>query len=1070
MFVLVLFVNQLWADTDKEKIKLPEMSIPECKSPPRIDGLLNDKCWEKAAFVNTFNVVGEGRTVKKHKAHVTRDDKWLYVGFDVSLPKADRLPAKYFKHDELVQREDNVQVSFDPGTEGSLYYQFLVNKANTRADFRMTKEKGRERDNFNIPWRSAARESAKGWVCEIALPFCLMLEHGDLKKAKFNLIVTSFVPIRDEKNVITSRPREKTSWAPLLNSFHEPERFGKLKDMKKATYKAPFLPFLEKAKISNYYIKEGKYHYNVSAQMQSLTGKHGKVKITVKDRPSDGKVSKVEKVLEVKGNSSEEITVPVPVRTLLKRTAVLSMENPKTGEIFQSILIDEIKSLELFSAYLDRNYYTTEKDAVAVCSIGLPAAGLKDMMLLAKNKGGKTLAKNKTIKPETAFRVPIENFVPGIHNIDIQLCRKDGGVATSQVLELLKRKPKPGCEWKIDRVNCWLLNNGKPFFPFGVVAMVYPTRPGGAAAFKDITNAGFNSIIQWTYRSTPDQPLYMKAVQDHGLYVIAGPDLCFSRYNDETKLKDPNNLLGGEDKLKSANKLIESRRGSLVSLKGMLYSREPFVKLTPENRTLLFDEYYTNNEPYYLKAIEDSENFSSLIGYNIFDEPIIGPINQHIVGRKFYKKIHETDGYHPVFVLYSGEIAEIPGAVDWSDCLGSDPYWIPAGDHRNTPNYVSKVVARTKRRADEVRSVLWTVPMAEYYAHMYKRVLTPQEQFCQTYLALIHGTKGIFYYHYPFQTQALYDAIKKLARHMKKLGPVCLQPDIKQQVTYTPGELDPEHEKYTDIQVSLNKNPEGGYVLLAANSRYYPVDATYEISLLGKKGKIRRLFSRKTYKVKDGTFSDKLEGYEVRAYAFKTKIPLNESVNIHVKMTPHPELAEKEVAYPWTGRVGMKNIFANPSFEEVTVPGWPDYYMCAGRVNSQERIGTGPKASFDVVKDNPYHGKHCLKINTGPEKKTRNLYCTVVTMNDQPGEYVFSFYARANYDDAILMSKSRGKEIIFKVSKEWKRFFVTKSVPKGKAGNRFQIILSGRRNQENTVVWIDAVQFERGDVATEFEP
>ena len=53
--------------------------------------------------------------------------------------------------------------------------------------------------------------------------------------------------------------------------------------------------------------------------------------------------------------------------------------------------------------------------------------------------------------------------------------------------------------------------------------------------------------------------------------------------------------------------------------------------------------------------------------------------------------------------------------------------------------------------------------------------------------------------------------------------------------------------------------------LLAANSRPYPVDATFHIAgLTGRK--LPRLFSKETYKVKDGGFNDSLAPYDTRAY------------------------------------------------------------------------------------------------------------------------------------------------------------------------------------------------------------
>jgi len=1032
----------------KEEFKIPEMYIPLCKTAPRIDGMLNDKCWKQAAMVNTFNIVCGDGVVKKHKAYVTRDARWLYVAFDVDFPKGDRELAKYFKHDQLVQREDNVQVSFDPGTRGKLYYQFLVNKINIRADFRMTKGKGRERKNFNIPWRSATTQSAKGWKCEIALPFSLMLSHGDLSRAKFNLIITSFIPTRDQQQVVISRNREKTSWSPLVSSFNEPERFGKLLKMDEGIYRAPFLPFLEKVKISKYYLKNGKYYYNVSAKLKSLSGKSAKVKLIVKDQPSNGEISVSTKDFNVKGNRVKNVIIPVPVSSLLKRTAVISMKNLKTAEILQSILIDDTSDLDLFSAYLDRNYYSSEKNAIAVCSINLPPAGLKGLIMLAKDSTGKILSKDKNLKSRTSFKIPIKDLPLEENKIKVQLCREDGAVATSQTFNLLKRKAKPGCEWKIDRVNRQLLNNGKAFFPFGVVAYGISPERTGESSFKDLADMNMNSIFQWGYHDSPGkQKKFLDMAKKYGLYAIVSPDMVACEFNEKTKLKDPNNFFVSKENLALANKKLKQFGGDILQLKGLLCSpHKPFNGLTPERKGILLDEFYTSNLTNYTKLIEESKDASNLIGYFIFDEPLINEIEQYKVGRKFYRRINKLDGYHPVFVNYSSEIPETIKAIDWSDALGTDPYWIPDGHRRNSPNFVSKIVTRTKRRADELRNVCWTMPMAEYWSGSNKRACTPQEQYCQTYLALIHGTKGIYYYFYPLWTQTNYNALKKLGAQMKKLGPICLEPDIAQNVKYTPGELNPEKDKYTDIQVSLKRNPEGGYVLLAANSRCYPVDVTYRISLLEKSGMVNTLFEGMKYKVKNASFSDKFKAYGVRAYTFKSNKALPEAVKISVSMKAYPEKTTKKVAkYGRAGRVGMKNLIPNPSFEQLSVKAWPDYFKYSGtKLEGSERAGNS-NAAFDIVQDKPFHGKRCLQIHTGGIKKSRLAYVDVLTNNDAPGEYVFSFYARANEDNTHL-GMLRAKKTKFKISKEWKRYYFKKIIPKGKHYNRFMFWLYGGHN------------------------
>ena len=1049
------------------------MTISACKQPPRIDGQLDDECWRGAAMVDNLHIVREaGKTTRKHKAYVTRDNQWLYAAFRATLPAADRVPAKWFKHDQLVQREDNVQVSFDPGTGGKLYYQFLVNKANTRADFRMTREKGRERENWNIPWRSATYLTDAGWQAEIALPFCLLIEHGDLAKAKINLIVTSFVPIRDPQSVKIGQKREKTSWSPLLRSFHEPDLFGRLHGLERVHFKAPPLPFFENARVSEYQAHADRYCYEVIADLRAMSSSPSALRFAVVDRPVDGPESRVRLDVALKGNTRRELRVRVPVKSLCGRTAVLSMADAGTEEMLQSIVIDETDALDLFYAYLDRSYYTSEECAVAVCRIGLPREGLRGMSLRARNDKQAVLGRDANPTPVTHFRFPIGQLPTGQHDISIELCGKTGQAASSQSVQLTKRSPKPGCEWKIDRVNRVLLSNGEPFFPYGfIMAKVRATQEW---AFKDLAEAGFTSIFQWYSGGDPetDAQQFLEAAAKYGLNVIMSPDFAYAAYREETKLRDPEGVFSPEH-LKVANKKLRSYGGRMTTLKGLLVSHSPFKTLPIKDRQTVFAEYFESNLPRMVTGIEHAKDYTNLIGFNLFDEPLVLETMMDIQGRKLFKTIHEIDGYHPTFLLYSSEIPETERATDWCDVLGTDPYWIPAGNHRNTVNWVSKVVARTKRRADEIHNVTYTVPMAEYYSGTHKRPLHPREQRCQTYLALIHGSKAILYYFYPMFTKANWDCLRELAGEMRTLGPVALTPDVEQKVIYTPGVLDPENDKFTDVQVSLRRAPDGTYVLLCANTQYYPVDVTFKLSLLAAKGVVARLFDEANYEVSGQQFADHLDPFETRAYSFRSDAPLEVPAEISVRMKALKSLAEPEPqAYSLLGRVKRKNLIPNPSIELSTVPGWPDYFKLTGtKLLPHERIGE-PQGVWGTDTEKPFHGKRCLKMAAGGSDRHRITYGDINTRTDHPSDYTLSVYLRANRDGVKVTPRGLpGVRGTLTLSTAWQRFAWTMKRPAGESRLRFQIYLRGDLpGQSDSVVWMDAFQLERGSEATTFEP
>ena len=105
----------------------------------------------------------------------------------------------------------------------------------------------------------------------------------------------------------------------------------------------------------------------------------------------------------------------------------------------------------------------------------------------------------------------------------------------------------------------------------------------------------------------------------------------------------------------------------------------------------------------------------------------------------------------------------------------------------------------------------------------------------------------------------------------------------------------------------------------------------------------------------------------VRAYAFD-RIEAEGPVQVVISITPLGEEGPIEDGYRHEGRVGMRNIQPNPSFEEATVTGFPDYYWpfdwTAGRIGWRHRVGP-PDASL---------------ILAGAEPSTANASCAPTPM------------------------------------------------------------------------------------------
>ncbi len=1045
---------------------MPAVEIPVCGKAPEMDGNLDEQAWAAALPVTNFVFISvEGwPSATNVAARLMRDAAWLYVGFDVLHPKPQSIQPKALARDEQVQAENCVKVAFDPGTGGKLWYHIRLSAGNVVADQRNS-DKGFNA-GWNLPLRSATRQTDKGWQAELALPFSMMLGVGDPAQARINLVAHVFIPVLDQQFVVVGEECAVAAWAPTARAWWGvPEQFVPVKGLDQAEFQAAFLPMLENVTVGGYTYTNGGYQYPVSGKIRNYSSLTGLVQISISDLPHAGQGGEIFEPVPVPAGQDIDWSVSVPVREIVRRDVRISLQS-EVGRALDARLIASPAGLNLFAAALDRNYYTDEPEARAHCRIGLPARDLQNMRLSARTAEGVQLGEIAGIAPELYWAFPIDKLQPGRHEIRLELLRADGALVADEVALLLKRAPNPGREWKIDRFSRIFLRNGQPYFPFGVV-----DSAGSAFHVQTIADIGFNTLLQWS--QTDNLDAYMQLAQSNGLAVILA-DHAFTRFDDRTRLRDPEKILSSAN-LELLNKRLGGTDGSFIRMKGVLIGA-PFAQLPLASKSALYMEYFENNIPDITEAVRQGRAYANLMGWFILDEPVL-ETGAMPVGQAFYKLLYELDGYHPVFLNYSSHIPNTPDAVNWSDALGTDPYWVPGygseGTGRNSINFMAAVVAMTKKRADEVRSVTWTIPMLEFWSGCTKRALTGAEQKAQTYLALIHGTKGLLYFRNPFQSKEMLDTMRELAVQMRELGPVCLQPDVRQEISYTPGNLSPLQGQFTDLQARIMGHPDGGYVLLAVNTAYHPVDAEITIAGLSPQTeKVTRMFGDATHTVRGDTFADKFAPLSTRAYRITARA-ITEPVAVKIRMQAHPDLAVRETAYSREGRKGMRNRLPNPSYEEATIAGWPDYHKKVwGARDSLDSLIGGSERNWGLSEEQPFHGKQSLLLATTSAVDQVIAYTDIRLENDRERDYVFSAYLRADRDGVtvdLLSGDDSGRlEKRLVVNREWQRYHIVLRMPAGGFYVPAMVIL--RRNEKPARLWVDALQFEAGGISTEFEP
>ena len=1027
-------------------------------SPPALDGRLDDVTWQKAASCGDFTVYGgQGRRTDTTAFRVAYDDAWLYVGVDCRNPHMNALQPLVRGHDNGACNDDSAEVFLDPGTGGRMYFHYMLNFANAKDERRI---RGTHRDLlWDVPWRSATEVREDGWSAEIALPLYILASYGSPAAFRLNVTRNRRIPVIDAQNVVVEEQRELSSWSPVLKSFHEPEIFRPLTGIVELKLRTPLLVNIADVQVSPYYLEGGQSFFGLDVQLKGYNQQRGQLELVVTDTPVSGTPRETARTASMQGTAVQKLTIAVPVQTPCAREVTVRLRDAQRHEVLATRVVEDLSALNVMTAYLDRNYYTKEERGYALCRIGLPPAVLRGMLLEVRTPGGEPLG--GPVSATAAGKIPfaLTALPPGTSTVTAALTQKDGAVFFEVELEVTRRAPKPGLEWKIDRERQVVLNNGKPFFPFGMV--MSGVKPEDEYAFRELVDNNFDTFLVWTKTTPEGLAEFQQQAAKHGLFVISHPDECTQNIEWECTSRYSGELL---QKVKRA-----TQRQSLISLKSVLTLPIPISE-----RNAIYGEFYDKNIERCLHGVDLVKEFRNLAGYFILDEPMSAQhFDQYRFGQDYYARVHRTDGYHPVVVNYSSHIPEGDQYVNWCDILMTDPYWSPpaAESTRSTPNHVSKVCWLTRRRALAHRQAVWKVLVGPLWSGCRKRPLNHRELRCQTYLAVIHKATGIFYFAYSWVRPAVWATFKGLGAEMKTLSPFALGPEVPQTLTcrravlshpgaeptFTDTPFDPPKEQYPDVQAALFADGQGQHMLLAANVRHYPVACRFELP--GLTG-VTAEFGEGSPVAGRAAFTDTLEPYATRAYrvrlqAHDGEIPLTVSITVLQADVPNPE-----TMLPFACRTDGKNLLPNPSLEDEHTAGWPDYCLVSSGVatDNEEALFGDKSVKFENTGRNRYEVLH--------------MHCA--PQSDKPLTYTFSLHMKGAADGlkAWIRATQLNPEKTYaecesvKLTTSWQRYSLTGIMPAkvDDGSSMFEI-----RLMEPGTMWIDGLQLERSAEATGYE-
>ncbi len=267
------------------------------KTPPVIDGDINDAVWQQAKWSEDFgDIEGDLKPKPPLQTNVKMvwDDSCLYIAAQIHDP---HVWATLKNHDDIIFYDNDFEVFVNPNNTTHQYFEMEFNALNTLWDLFLNKpyhNGGAAMFSWDARYlRSAVKiqgtlndptDIDKGWIIEMAIPFrsfslgdhIQIPSEGTLWRINFSrvewdtkVVDGKYVKVKDAAG--HNLPEHNWIWSPQgVVDMHYPERWGYLQFTKtSATFN---LPYAEEQKryLWLIYYKEKQWYKNHDTYTNSL--------------------------------------------------------------------------------------------------------------------------------------------------------------------------------------------------------------------------------------------------------------------------------------------------------------------------------------------------------------------------------------------------------------------------------------------------------------------------------------------------------------------------------------------------------------------------------------------------------------------------------------------------------------------------------------------------------------------------------------------------------------------------------------------------------------------------------
>ena len=914
------------------------ITVPQVQTGPRVDGTLRDGVWAEAAVTDGFRVLGtRDPAPARTEARLCATDEMLYVGFRCLEPDG-KVAARNTGH-TAPDQDDSVEVFLGPRQGAGDYAHFMLGAGGA---FFEQKIEGGDRDRlWRTPWVHAVVRDQEGWTAELGIPL-YVVGAGTIGEAPLALNLT--------RNRTTDQGLAFYTWADLKRSFHDPESFGALAGLAGQEVAPAFVPMVASATALSYEIRPEGFAYVVRVELVNSGGKAGTATLRLEDELEGRPAQERTRTVDLSPVLHHTVRWQVPVAELGRRSARVRVQ----GRAVEWTEVAGTEGLQSIKVYTDRSYYTTEAQARLVCAavFGQAHARQAGFSLTAEvtGRGGEMVHQGAFAQPgrRSMHAVPIEDLAPGAYTATVTLRDGEGDEVAQSTCELIKRPPGPSTTVKFDHIDNQLLVDGEPFFPVGYM---YTGGVWTPQTMKKLSDGGVNCLVRWSG-------------------VIGG---------------------GAQTEEAQARMAVEAALANRYGIKSFL----PLAAFGPRfNYGMSMDEIDERLDTL-LEALPEAlrryRGIDGVIGYYGLDEP---PTRYYELARRLYLTFQQGDPYR---ILYGSSWRDWePEAYELYDLLGRHGYWMPYEFY--SPNKLARRCTPMRELAARFHKPFVATPQGCWREET--RKITPHEMRMSYYVPLIQGAKALIIFVYRDDIHpAEWKAATEIFSEVNALAPVLLEESPPQNVTCNlaaepgvavlpPGPAAAETDfqpvmqesgtvELPAVQVLVKNHPDGGEVILAANSANRPREVQYTLSSLTADSRVVNFFDpAKTYeRLGEAGFSDRLEGWGVRVYrTLNTDRAPDDAVRMAVNVV---DQAPAEARQPTEARAANVLADAHPGFETEALG---------------ERWSVFADTKAQIVTDDPAEGERALAMESNPDGWARvDLRKVPLAAN---ARYEFSFQYR----------------------------------------------------------------------------